>query len=96
MRVLRTGVMPANTIGNVEIPTLALGNFHRVFPIGLYSLWKAGGGVRFAAPGALNIATGSLQRTGSILRPAALIYGPDVLTYSFAALQLHLMGAWDN
>jgi RHS repeat-associated protein len=94
MRVARTGLMPGSVGDAVAIPDTATGLFSRILPIGPYSALKALGGVRFAPPGALSLATeaswpyavtGAFTAGGSALWPYALIYGPDVLVYGASA-----------
>jgi hypothetical protein len=81
-----TGLSPAKTAKVVQIPSSAVGSFQRVVPIGIYSAMKAIGGVRFTAPGIINISTGAFTQTGSILVPYAAVYGPDLLIYGSAAV----------
>ena len=85
MRMARTGLSPSSTTNLVSIPEAATGLFSRVVPIGPYSALRAIGGVRFTAPGALNIGTGIFTAGGSRVLPYALIYGPDVAIYGLSA-----------
>jgi hypothetical protein len=62
MRVARTGLTPGKTTTFVRIPGAANGQFQRPVPIGLYSMWKYLGGVRYAAAGSINMATGAISR----------------------------------
>jgi hypothetical protein len=81
MRVIRTGLPPSQPTQQVPIPDAALGNFKRPVPIGPYSAWKYFGGVWYARPGSINMTTGVLTPSSSLIGPGVLIYGPDVLFY---------------
>lgn len=85
-----TGIGPSKLASVVRIPARAAPAFHRVVPIGLYSALKASAGVRFAAPGVINMATGTFTQTGSILRPLAAIYATDVLSWGMVGAGLAL------
>jgi len=81
-----TGISPSRTTHIVQIPTPATAAFRGVVPIGPYSALKALGGVRFSAPGTVNLATGAFTQTGSMLVPYASIYGVDAFIYGLGAL----------
>ncbi|WCQ97099.1 MULTISPECIES: hypothetical protein [Sorangium] len=78
---LITGLSPENPARFVRVP----GSFQRLFSIGIYSVMKSAGGVRFTAPGVITMTTGAFTQTGLILVPYAAVYGPDLLIYGAAA-----------
>ena len=82
LKVLRTGLGPGRTAAAVSIPKAATPLFSRPVPIGPYSAWKFFGGVRYAAPGVIDTATGAFSPTFSLVRPELLIYGPDALFWT--------------
>lgn len=81
LKVLRTGLTPGRTKNAVPIPDEALELFKRPVPVGPDSGWKFFGGVRYAPAGSLSTATGELARSGSLIGPKVLIYGPDCVFY---------------
>jgi RHS repeat-associated protein len=85
LKVLRTGLPPSKTAVSIPIPPSAAGLFQRPLPIGPYSAWKYLGGVRFAPPGGINAVSGAFTPSASLVGPRVLIYGPDVLFYSYGA-----------
>ncbi|MGK3988335.1 RHS repeat-associated core domain-containing protein [Sorangium sp. So ce136] len=91
-----TGLSPAKTARIVQIPGPAVGSFQRVIPIGIYSAMKAAGGVRFTAPGTINMFTGAFKQTGSVLVPYAAVYGPDLLIYGAAAASCVAISGMDD
>jgi hypothetical protein len=82
MKVLRTGIEPGKTARTIVIPEGANGLFEQPAPIGPYSLMKRLGGVRFAPPGSIDLATGAFTPAAGGVSPRILIYGPDVLIWS--------------
>jgi hypothetical protein len=85
MKVARTGLTPSRTTQFAPVPQSAQALFQRPVPIGPYSAWKYFGGVRYAPPGSINMATGAFSPISSLIGPSTLIYGPDVLFYGGAA-----------
>lgn len=81
LKVARTGLMPAQTSNFVNVPQAATSLFQRPVPIGPYSAWKYFGGVRYAAPGSINMSTGAFTPGSSLIGPKTLIYGPDAILY---------------
>jgi RHS repeat-associated protein len=79
---LVTGLPAARLTHQVSVTGGAAARLSRVAPIGPFSLLKALGGTHIGAPGALNLATGVLTRSGSMLRPLTLVYGPDLAAYA--------------
>lgn len=85
LKVLRTGLLPNRTAQAVPIPEAATALFRRPVPIGPYSAWKYFGGTYYAAPGAINTATGAFTSGSSLIGPRLLIYGPDGAIYVVVA-----------
>lgn len=84
-QVLLTGIPASKTAVSVVIPRAATGVFRRVIPVGPYTFLKALGGVRFAAPGIIDMSTGAFVQTGSVLVPYAAVYGPELVIYGSGA-----------
>jgi RHS repeat-associated protein len=83
-QVARTGLRPSGLTNYVRIPEAATQLFSRPLPLGPYSLFRYLGGVRFAAPGSINMATGAFAPAAAWVGPKVLIYTPDVIFYAFA------------
>jgi RHS repeat-associated protein len=96
MHYVLTGLPPAKTTNVVQIPAGAAPAFQRVIPIGPYSALKAAGGVRFTAPGVIDMTTGEFTQTGSILRPYTLVYGTDIVVYGSSAAAIGAVDALSN
>lgn len=82
--VARTGLTPGKATNYVELPSAAESLFTRPTPIGPYSAWKYFGGVQYAPPGTIDMATGAFTPMRSLIGPRTLIYGPDALFYAGA------------
>jgi hypothetical protein len=82
VQVARTGLMPANTANAIPIPQSAASLFRQPIPIGPYSAIKYLGGVQYAPPGSINMATGAFTSSSTLVGPGTMIYGTDAVIYS--------------
>lgn len=80
-RAVRAGISPESATNPISVPAEALGQFEKPLPIGPYSLWKRLGGVQYAAPGEIDLATGALTPSGSIWTPRMALAAPDLAMY---------------
>lgn len=80
-----TGIAGKSTQTFVSVPEAAAGAFQQVLPVGPYTALKWMGGVRFTAPGVIDMSTGAFTQTGSILVPYAWTYGIDAAIYGAGA-----------
>lgn len=66
----------------IDIPIKCHKDFHKVKPIGVYSLIKYLGEVYYTAPGKINITTEKFIRTGSPMTPWIDSYAVDILIHA--------------
>lgn len=96
MKVARTGLEPHSTTNQISVPEAANKLFVKAQPMGPYSLIKWLGGVYYAPPGAIDLATGALTPSGAVVGGDALIYAPDLLLLYSVAMTAHTVSASED
>lgn len=87
-RTLFVGISSKRTY-SIPIPIDGYKYFHKVQPIGPYSLLKYLGNVHYTYPGNMNILTGIFTQTGLPINSWKIVYGPDILFHVMIGIIYH-------